>query len=323
MSKEPVSSAVKSKPMNAARPESYPLAVVGTVAIDALESPFGRRDKVFGGSASYFSYAASFFTPVALAAVVGRDFPDEYRNVLRERPIDLTNLEVADGKTFFWRGRYGSDLNSAQTLETQLNVLANFKPKLQFSTRPDFLFLANVDPEIQLSVLNQLEKPRMKFTACDTMNYWIANKKDKLKEVLARVDCLVMNDGEARELTGEINLVKAAQKVREWGPQHVVIKKGEHGVLLFFDKNFFALPAYPLESVFDPTGAGDSFAGGMMGYLTSRANVTFEEMKRAVAFGSMIASFTVEEFGLERLRKLKLPEVQERLEIFRKFCTLT
>jgi sugar/nucleoside kinase (ribokinase family) len=300
---------------------SFPLVVVGTVAIDSLETPFGKRDRVFGGSASYFSYASSFFTPVALVANVGQDFPAEYRSVLEERPIDLSHLEVTEGKTFFWKGKYGTDLNSAITLETQLNVLTKFAPKLRFSTPPEFLFLANIDPSLQSEVLDQLSKPRLKFVACDTMNYWIQNKKKELVHLISRVDGMVMNDGEARQLTGEGNLIRAAQKVKAMGPRAVVIKKGEHGALVFFDSQFFAVPAYPLEEVFDPTGAGDTFAGGMMGYLASAGDVHFENLKKAVVMGSMMASFTVEDFGLDRLRRLTMPEIQERLEIFRKICT--
>lgn len=298
------------------------LIVVGTVAIDSLETPFGKRDRVFGGSASYFSYAASFFNPVALVANVGQDFPAEYRQVLQERPIDLSHLEVTPGKTFFWKGKYETDLNTAITLETQLNVLTEFSPKINFYYPPDFLFLANIDPSLQLKVLDQLHKPRLKFAACDTMNFWIRNKKAELMKLITRVDCVVMNDAEARELTEESNLIRAARKVKSWGPQSVIIKKGEHGVLLFHDSHFCAFPAYPLEEVFDPTGAGDTFAGGMMGYLASTGDVSFENMKNAVAIGSMVASFTVEDFGLERLRRLKKQEILDRLELFRKISSL-
>jgi sugar/nucleoside kinase (ribokinase family) len=300
---------------------AFPLTVVGTVAIDAVETPFGRRDKVFGGSASYFSYAASFFTPVSLVAVVGQDFPQEYRSVLEEHPIEMSHLEVQPGKTFSWKGKYGSDLNSAQTLETNLNVLLQFDPKLKFENHPQFLFLANVDPVLQAKVLDQLEKPRLNFVACDTMNFWIHNKKADLLKVLARVDAIIVNDGEARDLTGEANLIRAAQKIKNFGPEYVIIKKGEHGVLLFHGTEFFALPAYPLESVFDPTGAGDTFAGGLMGYLASTGKVSFENMKRAVAWGSVTASFTVEDFGLESLRRIKLSNIQARLEIFKKISS--
>ncbi len=298
--------------------KSSPLAVIGTVAIDAVETPFGKKDRVFGGSASYFSYAASFFTPVSLVAVVGTDFPEEYRKVLQERPIDMSHLETVEGKTFSWKGKYGSDLNSAQTLDTQLNVLLQFNPQLKYSEPPEVLFLANVDPLLQSRVLDQLERPRLKFVACDTMNFWIQNKKQELLKVIARVDCLVLNDGEARDLTGEPNLIRAAQKIKAMGPGRVVIKKGEHGVLLFDGQSFFALPAFPLESVFDPTGAGDTFAGGMMGWLASTKDFSFNNLKKAVAIGSVIASFTVEDFGLERLRKLKADEIHARLDLFKK-----
>lgn len=308
----------KSKPSAAPAVKPAPLVVVGTVAVDGVETPFGKRDRVFGGSASYFSYAASFFTPVSLCAVVGEDFPDEYRNILKERPIEMSHLQQIPGKTFSWKGKYGLDLNSAETLETHLNVLLQFNPRLNFHKSPDTLFLANIDPVLQARVLDQLEKPRLKFVACDTMNFWIGHKKADLLKVIARVDCLVLNDGEARQLTGESNLIRAAQRVRELGPKIVVIKKGEHGVLLFYGKQFFALPAYPLESVFDPTGAGDTFAGGMMGYLVAQGEINFEQMKRAVAMGSIVASFTVEDFGLDALRRIKVKDFTQRLEIFKK-----
>jgi sugar/nucleoside kinase (ribokinase family) len=304
-------------------PKKNPLVVVGTVAIDALETPFGKRDRVFGGSASYFSYAASFFTPVALVANVGQDFPAEYRSVLQERSIDLSHLEVSEGKTFFWKGKYETDLNSAITLETQLNVLTQFSPKLKFDSSPDFLFLANIDPNLQIQVLDQISKPTTKFVACDTMNFWITSQKSELLKLLSRVDGIVMNDGEARLLTGENNLIRAAQKIKQMGPSAVIIKKGEHGALVFYESHFFAVPAYPLEEVYDPTGAGDTFAGGMMGYLASLGELNFENLKKAVVMGSMVASFTVEDFGLDRLRRLKLPEIQERLALFKKICNFS
>ena len=312
---------MKLKAMKPQVSKAASLAVVGTVAIDAIETPFGKRDEVFGGSASYFSYASSFFTSVALVAVVGQDFPDRYRKVLEERGIDLSHLQVMPGKTFFWRGKYENDMNSALTLETQLNVLTVFDPKLKFASRPNYLFLANIDPDLQIKVLDQMEKPRLKFVACDTMNYWIANKPDSLRKVLARVHCVVLNDGEARQLTKEANLILAGQKVRDMGPEHVVIKKGEHGVLLFYGKQFFALPAYPLEFVYDPTGAGDTFAGGMMGYLASCGDISFDAFKKAVAVGTMTASFTVEDFGLESLRRITQRDIQERLGLFQRMCS--
>lgn len=299
----------------------YPLAVIGTVAIDEVETPFGKREQAFGGSASYFSYAASFFTPVSLVAVVGKDFPPEFKKILEEKPIDLSHLQVTDGKTFFWRGRYQFDMNTAETLETRLNVLTEFSPRLNFQTNPDFVFLANIDPELQEQVLHQIGKPKAQFVACDTMNFWISGKKRELLRVLSHVDGIVINDGEARQLSGETNLIRAAQKIRSWGPSKVIIKKGEHGALVFDDGKFFALPAYPLETVFDPTGAGDSFAGAVMGYLARTGEVNFENLKKAVAYGAVVASFTVENFSLDRLRKLDMTQIEERLGIFRKICS--
>lgn len=296
------------------------LAVIGTVAIDDVETPFGKRENAFGGSASYFSYAASFFTPVSLVAVVGADFPAEFRKVLEERPIDLTHLKQTDGKTFFWRGKYDFDLNTAVTLETRLNVLTEFDPQIHFDSNPEFLFLANIDPVLQEKVLDQVGRKKTRFVACDTMNYWIQNKKSQLAKVLARVDAVVVNEGEARQLAEEPNLIRAAQKIHSWGPGKVIIKKGEHGVILFDNGRFFMLPAYPLETVFDPTGAGDTFAGGLMGYLAKTGDLSFENMKRALAFGTIVASFTVEDFSLDRLRRLDVQQIEERLEIFRRMC---
>ncbi len=299
----------------------YPLMVVGTVAIDSIETPFGREERVFGGSASYFSYAASFFVPVEVVAVVGEDFPEDYRKILRERNIGLDHLEIMrNGKTFRWKGKYESDLNSALTLETQLNVLLEFKPRLKGEETPVFLFLANIDPQIQEAVLNQLKRPKCRLVACDTMNYWIQNKNRELQQVLKRVDLLVVNDGEARLLTSQPSLIKAARQIQSMGPSIVVIKKGEHGALLFYESQFFALPAYPLEEVFDPTGAGDTFAGGMIAYLAKHNVLDFEVMKRAVAYGSIVASFTVEQFGLERLRSLSYEEIEERYQEFKRIC---
>lgn len=294
--------------------------VVGTVAIDSVETPFGKKDAVFGGSATYFSYAASFFSPVDLIAVVGEDFPSDYRKILSERPIGLDHLVAQPGKTFHWKGRYGSDLNSAQTLETQLNVLTEFKPKLKDGRSPELLFLANIDPNLQLDVLNQVQRPRCRWVACDTMNFWIEGKRRELDQVLKRIDMLVINDGEARLLTRQANLVRAGRAIQQLGPQVVVIKKGEHGAMLFHGERFFILPAYPLEEVFDPTGAGDSFAGALMGFLARTKEFGFDSMKQAVAYGSITASFTVEEFGLERLRRVTLNDIDERLSLFRKLC---
>ncbi len=298
----------------------YPLMVVGTVAIDSVQTPFGKRDSIFGGSASYFSYAASFFTPVELIAVVGEDFPKDYRKVLKERPIGLEHLVTIPGKTFHWKGKYESDLNTAHTLDTQLNVLLQFKPKLKSNCEPEYLFLANIDPELQMDVLNQVKKPKCRFVACDTMNFWIEGKRPQLEKVLKRVDMIIVNDGEARLLANEAILMKAARKIQAMGPGTVIIKKGEHGAFLFHEEQFFVLPAYPLEEVFDPTGAGDSFAGGVMGYLAKTRDLGFENLKRAVVYGGIIASFTVEDFGLERLRTIRDGEIENRLADFRRLC---
>ncbi len=295
--------------------------MIGTVAIDEVETPFGKRERAFGGSASYFSYAASFFTPVSLVAVVGSDFPAEFRRILEERPIDLSHLQSSEGKTFFWRGKYEFDMNSAETLETQLNVLTEFAPQLRFKSNPEFLFLANIDPELQERVLDQAGKPKARFVACDTMNYWIEKKRAELLRVLARVDAIIINENEARQFAEEPSLIRAGRKIQSWGPARVIIKKGEHGVLLFDQERFFVLPAYPLESVFDPTGAGDSFAGGLMGYLAKSGNLQFENLKKAVAYGAVVASFTVEDFSLDRLRRLEMRQIEERLAIFRKICS--
>jgi sugar/nucleoside kinase (ribokinase family) len=293
------------------------LLVVGTVAVDAVETPFGKRDEVFGGSASYFSYAASFFSPVSMLAVVGEDFPREYRGILAERKIDLSALEVQEGKTFRWRGRYGYDLNVAETLATELNVLATFTPKLRGAKDVEYLFLANIDPEIQLKLLDEIHAPKAKLIALDTMNYWIEHKLAALQEVLRRVHAVIVNDGEARALARDSNLIRAGRRIQELGPGRVIIKKGEHGVLFFDGQQFFALPAYPLEAVFDPTGAGDTFAGGFMGHVARSGDLSFANLKCAVAYGSVMASFTVEDFSLERLRRLEGNEVETRLARFR------
>lgn len=298
----------------------YPLMVVGTVAIDSVETPFGKNESVFGGSASYFSYAASFFSPVEVVAVVGEDFPRQYREILEERHIGLDHLVVSKGKTFHWKGKYESDLNTAITLDTQLNVLQEFQPRLNDDREPEYLFLANIDPKLQADLLNQVKRPKCRFVACDTMNFWIRSKREELVQVLKRVDMLVINDGEARLLTGEVNLIKAARQIQDMGPGVVIVKKGEHGAFLFHGKQFFTVPAYPLEEVFDPTGAGDSFAGGVMGYLAKTGDLGFENMKRAVITGSIVASFTVEKFGLERLRILGDNEIESRIESFRRIC---
>lgn len=292
------------------------LAVVGSVALDSVETPFGRVEEVLGGSATYFSCSASFFTRVRLVAVVGEDFPEPHLRLLEDRGVDLAGLEVAPGRTFRWTGQYGYDLNEARTLDTQLNVFAGFRPRLPPDLRrPEFLFLANIDPEIQLDVLRQMAA-RPRLVALDTMNFWIQGKRDALVRVLAEVDVVTINDGEARQLAGEPNLVKAARAIAGMGPRTVVVKRGEHGALMVADGAFFIVPAFPLESVFDPTGAGDTFAGGFMGYLASQGRTDATAMRRAIAFGSVMASFTVEDFSLNRLGRLTRPEIEQRFGAF-------
>ena len=295
------------------------ILVVGSVAFDSVETPFGRGDDVLGGSATYFSTSASFFTGVQLVAVVGEDFPDEPRQFLMSRGVDLAGLQTRPGKTFRWKGRYSYDLNEAHTLETHLNVFETFHPQLPESYRhAEFVFLANIDPELQLEVLQQVEKP--KLIACDTMNFWIEGKRDALVHTLGHVDILVINESEVRQLAEEANLVKAARQVLAMGPKTLVVKRGEYGVLVFNQHSIFSAPAYPLEEVFDPTGAGDTFAGGFMGYLAATNNLSDETIRKATVFGSVMASYTVEDFSLNRLRKLDWTEVEGR---FRHFQALT
>lgn len=296
------------------------IVVVGTVAFDTVETPFGRGENVLGGSATYFATSASFFTDVSLVAVVGEDFPAEHVDFLKSREIDLHGLQRIPGKTFHWTGKYGYDLNEAQTLDTQLNVLLEFKPELPAAYRDtDVLFLANIDPELQLQVLDQVTGP--KLVACDSMNFWIASKPAALKEVMKRVDIVVINEGEARMLTGEANLVKAARAIIALGCKRLVVKRGEYGVLMFTADGVFAAPAYPLEEVFDPTGAGDTFAGGFMGYLANTGDFSEEGLRQALVFGSVMASFNVEDFSLNRLKSLQYQEIEARYRSFRQLTT--
>jgi sugar/nucleoside kinase (ribokinase family) len=295
------------------------LLVVGSVALDSLQTPFGVREDVLGGSATYFSTAASFFGPVRLVAVVGEDFPEEHVQFLRGRGVDLSGLERRAGRTFRWKGRYEFDLNQAHTLDTQLNVFADFRPDLPVGFRgSEHVFLGNIDPELQLSVLDQVRSPR--FVAADTMNFWIASKRSALLEVLKRVDLLFVNDAEARQLAGEHNVVKAAQAILGFGPKAVVVKRGEYGALYFSGDEVFASSAYPLEELFDPTGAGDTFAGGFMGYLARSGSLEAAAMRRAIVVGSVLASFTVERFSLDRLRELGPHEIRARYAEFRRLA---
>jgi sugar/nucleoside kinase (ribokinase family) len=292
------------------------LLVVGSVALDSVETPFGKVQEVLGGSATYFSYSASFFTQVRLLATVGNDFPRDHVQLLSNRGVDVAGLKTSAGRTFRWKGEYGYDLNEAKTLDTQLNVLAEFRPSLDERLRKvPFLFLANIDPELQLDVLHQMAgRPRL--VALDTMNFWIQGKRDALVRVLAEVDVVTINDGEARQLAKEPNLVKAARTIASMGPRTVVVKRGEYGAMLMTDGAFFMVPAYPLESVFDPTGAGDTFAGGFMGYLAGQDDVSAAAMRRAMVNGSVMASFTVEDFSLNRLTRLDPAQIAERYRAF-------
>ncbi len=295
------------------------LLVVGSVAFDTVRTPFGEATEVLGGSATYFSTAASFFTDVDLIAVVGEDFPDEYVTFLKSRGIDVSGLERRSGKTFRWQGEYTYQLNEAHTLDTQLNVLESFRPKIPGHYRtPDMLFLGNIDPELQMDVLNQVKRPRI--VACDTMNFWIHGKREALWKVLETIDVLVINDGEARELGQDFSLVKVAKDVLARGPKYFIIKRGEYGVLMFHEKGVFGAPAFPLEMVKDPTGAGDTFAGGFMGHLSSTGDLSDAGLRRAIILGSVMASFTVEGFSLDRLRSLEYQDIESR---FRDFKRLT
>jgi len=294
------------------------LLVVGTVAFDAIETPFGKTDKIVGGAASYIALASSYFTKeINLVSVVGDDFPQDFMNTLKGQGVNLDGLQIKKGeKSFFWSGRYHNDMNSRDTLDTQLNVLGDFDPIVPDSYKNcDFLMLGNLMPSVQQKVLSQLSK-RPKLIVLDTMNFWMDIAMPELMETLKGIDVLTINDSEARQLSGEYSLVKAAQKILAMGPKVLVIKKGEHGALLFNKEEVFFAPALPLEDVFDPTGAGDSFAGGFIGYLAKTKDISFENMKRAIIFGSAMASFTVEKFGTERLIGLSQEDVSNRVQEF-------
>ena len=295
------------------------LLIVGTVAFDAIETPFGKTDKILGGAGTFIGLSASHFNlQSAIVSVVGEDFPQEYIDLLKSRNIDVTGLEVVKGgKTFFWSGRYHNDMNSRDTLATELNVLADFNPVVpQNYQNSDIVLLGNLHPLVQSSVLNQLtEKP--KLVVLDTMNFWMDCALPELLDVIKRVDVITINDEEARQLSGEYSLVKAAAKIHTMGPKYVVMKKGEHGALIFHGKEIFFAPALPLADVFDPTGAGDTFAGGFAGFITQQGDTSFETMKTAIIHGSNLASFCVEKFGTERMVSLTKEEVQNRLKQFK------
>lgn len=291
------------------------ILVVGSAALDTVETPYGSVEDALGGSAIYFSAAASYFAPVNLVAVVGDDFPREQIEFLKKKNVDFSGLEVANGKTFRWGGKYGFDLNERDTLFTHLNVFEKFEPKIPDSYKnSEYIFLANIGPDLQMDVLKQIQAP--KLVALDTMNYWIGGNLPALRETLKRVDVLIINDSEVRQLANEANLVKASKIVQEMGPKTLIIKKGEHGALLITRNSFFWAPAYPLEIIYDPTGAGDTFAGGFMGYMARSDDISIDNLKRAVVFGSAMASFCVEKFSLERLKNLSDEEIRTRFKEF-------
>lgn len=292
--------------------------VVGSVALDTIKTPLGKAKNILGGSATFSAVSASIFVPVKLVAIVGEDFPKKYLALFKNKRIDLEGLKKAPGKTFRWEGEYGWDFSSPKTIATHLNVFGKFDPKIPTSYRKSkYVFLANIDPQIQEKVLNQIDKP--KIVAFDTMNYWIENKRKHLLKLLKRVDICFLNEGEAKELVHEVNLLKAGREVLKLGPRVVIIKKGEHGVLLFSQKHIFATPAYLLESVYDPTGAGDTFAGGFMGYLAKNKKCNQQSLREAVVYGNIMATFAVEDFSLRRLEKVTALDVRKRLKEFKKF----
>ncbi|RYE20223.1 MAG: sugar kinase [Sphingobacteriales bacterium] len=294
------------------------LVVVGTIAFDALETPFGKVDRIIGGSAMYAGYAASNLTqPIKQVSIIGGDFPQEEIDKMSERGMDFEGVEVVkDGKSFFWSGRYHMDMNTRDTLVTDLNVLAQFNPQIPDSYQDcEYLMLGNLSPAVQISVINQMKK-RPKLIVMDTMNFWMEIAMPELQEVLKMVDVLMVNDSEARQLSGEYSIVKAAKKIQEMGPKYLIIKKGEHGALLFHDKNVFFAPALPLEDVFDPTGAGDTFAGGFIGHIAQTKDISFENMKTAIIVGSAMASFCVEKFGPTRMQEITQEEIDTRMNVF-------
>jgi sugar/nucleoside kinase (ribokinase family) len=294
------------------------ILVVGSVALDTIKTPFGRCKDALGGSATYFSVSAGFFEPdINLVAVVGSDFPRKYVNLLKKRDIDLKGLVTEKGKTFRWEGRYGWDFSNPETIATHLNVLSRFNPVIPDEYKNnEYVFLANIDPQIQKEVLDQMKRP--KLVACDTMNYWIENKRKDLVKLLKKIDLFFLNESEAKELTGESSLVRAAKAIFEFGPKKIIVKKGEHGSLLFSGNSVFSTPAYLMESIFDPTGAGDTFAGGVMGYLAACKNKSDAHLRRAIVYGSVMATFAVEDFSLRRLITVTKADVLRRFKRFKK-----
>jgi len=295
--------------------------VVGSIALDSVETPFGRAENVLGGSAVFFAASASLLTDVQMVGVVGSDYPVDQLDVLAERGVDLTGIERAQGESFRWRGRYRHDLNTAETLETRLGVFSHFRPKIPEAFRDaPFVFLGNIDPRLQLDVLQQVHKPQL--VACDTMNFWIESRRSDLLELLGHVDLITLNDAEARQLTEEANLVKAARWIQSHGPKTVIIKKGEHGALMFGPRSVFFTPAFPLESVFDPTGAGDAFAGGFIGYLARCGMVNDTNLRRAVVYGSAMGSFAVERFSITRFLEISEDDIAARVQEFHRLVSI-
>lgn len=292
------------------------ILVVGSVALDSIKTPFGERADILGGSATFFSIAASFFNKVDIVATVGEDFPKRHIDIFRKRGIGIEGLKVNVGKTFRWKGYYEYDLNTAHTIATHLNVFSDFNPQVPSDLRrSDILFLANIDPVLQYNVLKQVKRPRL--VACDSMNYWIENKRRDLIRLLDKIDILLLNDAEARQLSGESNLIRAAQAVLRYGPKAVIIKRGEYGVLYFSKRSHFVAPAYLLEHIYDPTGAGDTFAGGLIGYLSKVRSIDDPAIRKGIIYGSILASFTVEDFSVNRLLRLTKPQIRERYDHFR------
>lgn len=298
------------------------LLVVGSVAFDSIHTPTAERERVLGGSAVYFSYAASYFTPVRLVGVVGEDWPDQHTQMLQARKVDTAGLQVVAGqKTFFWKGKYLSNMNDRETLEVELNVFGDFDPHVPEAFRDSrYVFLANGSPVVQAKVLDQVQNPAL--VVADTMDLWIQTQHSELVKLLKRIDGLVINDSEAKLLTEEENLVAAGQKIRSMGPRFVIVKKGEHGAMYFGEDGVFTLPAYPTATVVDPTGAGDSFAGGMMGYIASQGKHDVATIKRSLAYGTLVASFNVEDFSLERMQRIERPQLDDRLAAYREMLTL-
>jgi len=293
------------------------ILVVGSIALDSIETPFGRVEEIPGGSAVYFSLAASYFSRVNVVGVVGNDFPVRVLKLLNKKGVNTEGVEVKQGKTFRWKGKYDFDLNTAHTLETQLNVFSDFLPLLPQSYRSSkYVFLGNIHPDLQMRVLKSVNSPDL--IACDTMNYWIERENKKLKQVLREIDMVIINEAEARQLAEEPNTIRAAKKILAMGPKYIIIKRGEYGAMLFSQKNIFVVPAYPLEKIFDPTGAGDSFAGGMLGYIANCMDTHEDILRQAIVAGSVLASFNVEDFGIKRLSTLTYSEINKRLLDFRK-----